>query len=129
MSLFFTLDDTEYEFDQNRLALAEAVAVKVESGLTIKAFQEGLAEMDPYALKAMVWLAKCRAGVKTRYTDVEFDVVSFAKTLRVEDPPRQLQVVGEQVDPQSGQPTPTGSNNGMTQSAGEPNTSEPSHTT
>lgn len=123
MSLFFTLDDIEYEFDQNKLALAEAIAVKVESGLTIKAFQEGLGEMDPYALKAMVWLAKRRVGIKTRYEDVEFDVVSFAKTLRVQTPS------GESADPPSGQPTPTGSDNGMTQSSVEPNTSEPSPTT
>lgn len=123
MSLFFTLDDTEYEFDQNKLALAEAIAVKVESGLTIKAFQEGLTEMDPYALKSMVWLAKRRAGIKTRYEDIEFDVVGFSKTLRVEDP------AGEQADPPSGQPTPTGSDNGMIPSGGGLNISEPSLTT
>src|SRR5947199_5118912 len=117
MSLFFTIDGTEYEFDQNKLALSESIAVKKVTGLTVKTFQEGLGEMDPEALQAMVWLAKRRAGEAVRLQDIEFDVVAFSKSLRNEDAP------GEQTDPLSGQPTPTGSNNGMTPSDDAPNTS------
>lgn len=121
MSLFFTVGGTEYEFDQNKLALVEAIAVKKAAGLTVKAFQEGLTEMDPESLQAMVWLAKKRAGEAVRLQDVDFDVVDLCQTMRYEAPE------GES-DPPSGQPTPTGSDNGMTPSGVAPNTSEPSPT-
>lgn len=123
MSLFFTVDGTEYEFDQNKLALAEAIAIKKATGLTVVGFQSGLKEMDPEALQAMVWLAKRRAGMATRLQDVDFDVVDLCATMRYEAPPDAT------ADPQSGQPTQTGSDNGTTPSADAPNTSEPSPTT
>lgn len=123
MSLFFTLDGAEYEFDQNKLALGEAIAVKKSSGLTVKAFQEGLVEMDPEALQAMVWLARRRAGEAVRLQDVEFDVVAFAQSLRVEDPQ------GDASDPPSGPVSPIGLDSGTIPSDAEPNTSEHSPTT
>lgn len=122
MSLFFTVDGTEYEFDQNKLALAEAIAIKKVTGLTVVGFQSGLKEMDPEALQAMVWLAKRRAGMATRLQDVDFDVVDLCATMRYEAPP-------DAADPPSGQPTQTGSDSGTTPSDDAPNTSEPSPTT
>lgn len=123
MSLFFTVAGTEYEFDQNKLALTEAIAVKKTTGLTVKSFQEGLQEMDPEALQAMVWLARKRAGEAIRLQDVDFDVVALCATLRYVEPP------GAETDPPSGQPTQTGSDNGMTPSDAVTSTSEPSPTT
>lgn len=123
MGLFFTVAGTEYEFDQNKLALIEAIAIKKAIGLTVKSFQEGLQEMDPEALQAMVWLARKRAGEAIRLQDVDFDVVALCSTLRYVDDP------GVESDPPSGQPTPTGSDNGTTPSGAVPTISEPSPTT
>ena len=123
MGLFFTVGGTEYEFDQNKLALIEAIAIKKAIGLTVKSFQEGLQAMDPEALQAMVWLARKRAGEAIRLQDVDFDVIALCSTMRyVKDP-------GVESDPPSGQPTQTGSDNGMIPSGAAPSTSEPSPTT
>jgi len=112
--LYFTLDDREYEFDQNRLALSEAIAVKRANGLTVRGLQEGLQDMDPDALQAMVWLAKRRAGDAVRMVDIEFDIVELSRSIRYDEPP------GEQADPTVGQPIPDGSPSGMTPSSVEP---------
>lgn len=123
MSLFFTVDGTEYEFDQNKLALAESIAIKKAIGFTVRDFQEGLTTMDPEALQAMVWLAKRRAGVATRMQDIDFDVVALCSTLRYEEP------AAAEVDPPQGLPTQTGSDNGTIPSDDALSTSEPSPTT
>lgn len=84
--LTFDYDGQTYEFDQNKLDLTEAIAVKVETGgMTIKAFQLGINELDPDALKAMVWLSLRRAGTAVRYADVTFDVVELLSSIKNTD--------------------------------------------
>lgn len=84
--LTFDYDGQTYEFDQNKLDLTEAIAVKVETGgMTIKAFQLGINELDPESLKAMVWLSLRRAGTAVRYADVTFDVVELLSSIKNTD--------------------------------------------
>lgn len=119
----FDIDGKPYEFDQNKLALAESIMVHEESGLTIADFNTGLQNMHPLALKSMVWLAKRRAGEAVRYKDIEFDVIAFANSITNEDP------AGATTDPTEVPLSPDGSNNGTNPASDAPNTSEPSPTT
>ena len=121
--IHFTLDGTDYEFDDNKLALKEAIAVKQETGLGVRLFQFGINMSEPEALQAMVWLAMKRSGTAVRFADVDFDCVELLRNLRRVDPE------GDATDPPSASATPTGSSNGSTPSDAEPSTSEPSPTT
>jgi len=122
--LTFGHNGKEYEFDQNKLDLSEAIAVKVVTGgMTIKAFQIGMQELDPEALKAIVWLAKRRAGEAVKYDGVTFDVVELMSSMKqttpageatetpTEDPtgpPEQIPI------PQNPEPTNDGAPSGLT---------------
>lgn len=114
--LLFTLDDgTEYEFDQDRLPLAEAIAVKTAAGLGITDFLVGIRNMDPVALKAMVWLVRKRAGEAVRFADVEFEVFRFCESLRQTDTQEDEDAV-----PPVQEPTMSGSDTGTTPPSGVP---------
>lgn len=115
----FTVNGQDLTFDQNKLDLAEACAVKAETGQTIAQFNQGLTQLDPHSLWAMVWLSKRRNGDKVRFQDISFDVVAVINSIQYEKTP------GEAADPTEAPTTPTGSNNGTTPSNVEPSTSEP----
>ena len=119
----FTVNGQHLVFDQNKLDLTEAIAVKAETGQTIRDFNLGMQSLDPHSLMAMVWLAKRRAGDKVRFQDISFDVVAMINTIKNEDTP------GDAVDPTAAETTPTGLDNGTIPSAEGSNTSERSPTT
>jgi hypothetical protein len=112
--LHFVLDDTEYEFDQNKLALFEALAIKKELGLTVAGMQAGMRDLDPEALIAVVWLSKKRAGEAVRIQDIDFDVMELIGTFRHVQPP------GETADPPVGPASQDGSDTGMTPNSDAP---------
>jgi hypothetical protein len=119
----FTLDGQSYEFDDNKLALKEALAIKEHTGLGVRMFQLGLNMSEPAALQAMVWLSKTRAGTKIRFEDVDFDCYDLLSNLR------NTAVTRDAADPTAGQEMKTGSSNGTTPGSDETPTSEPSPTT
>lgn len=123
MVLHFTHNGKDYEFDRNKLALTEAISLKKASGFTVRGFQDGLNDLDPEALQAMVWLAKQRAGEAVRMQDIDFEIYELCGTLRNEEP------ASEQPDPPAAPPIPDGSGAGMTPSGGEPSISELLRTT
>lgn len=123
--LQFRLNDTEYEFDQDKLPLSEAINVKLATGYGVQAFMHGITEMDPIALRAMVWLAKQRAGEAVRIQDIEFDVLDFCGSLNELRPGEE----SEAVDPTTPEPNSTGSDTGTTPPNDEPDTSPPSPST
>lgn len=79
--LLFTIDGTEYEFDDDALSVDEALDVQKFTGLGIPQFLNGVNALDPGALKVMVWLTRCRAGDTIKYADVTFDVFKLIGSL------------------------------------------------
>lgn len=71
------VDGTEYDFDTATLRVGEMRALKKASGMKIKDFTEGLADADPDALTALVWLAKRRAGEHIKFDDLDFELGDF----------------------------------------------------
>lgn len=71
------VDGSTYDFDTATLRVGEMRALKKASGLKIKDFTEGLAESDPDALTALVWLAKRRCGEHIKFDDLDFDLSDF----------------------------------------------------
>lgn len=117
----FDHDGRRYEFDQNKLDLTEAIIIKETTGLTIKDFQLGMESLDPFALRAMVWLARRRTGVAGRLLDVTFDCMELILSVKYTDA-----TPGVATDPTLVPTTPDGSGSGTIPGADVTNTSEPS---
>ena len=77
-----TIDGEVYDFDSNKMLNTEVIALQKVTGLTLKAWNEGLQEGDVYALTGLVWLVYRRNGRIMTFDEVEFDIGSLA----VEDP-------------------------------------------
>lgn len=82
------IDGTVYDFDQDRLMLSEAMAVQVATGMKVPQWQKALGEMDAYALGALVWLLRRRAGeTDLRFEDVDFNLADLEDVSEEEPDP------------------------------------------
>lgn len=89
------IEDQFYDFDQNRLMLSEAMAVKTYTGLTIPDWQKALEAFDPQAVAALVWILKKRAGEEVRFSELDFNLADF-----------EVETDEDEPDPTSGATTP-----------------------
>jgi hypothetical protein len=124
------VEGTEYEWDSDRLLVAEARELKVLTGFTPPRWMAALDEQDPDAMAALIYLAKKRAGESLRFSDLDtldyhdfdFEVVA----------PEADQEPSEQTSDGTGQPDPTpvsGESGPTTPTPDTSPTSEPSPTT
>lgn len=60
----------KYEFDQGSMPVGEARLIKERTGMGFAKWAEGVSEMDPDAICALVYLAKKRAGEAPKWTDM-----------------------------------------------------------
>ncbi|MYR84088.1 hypothetical protein GTY41_03795 [Streptomyces sp. SID685] len=131
MIIKLKVEGVEYEWDGDRLLVAEARELKVHTGFTPGRWLAAVDEGDPDALAALIYLAKKRAGETLRFSDLDtLDYADF--DLEVADPE------GAQADGQSDDqaealagvdPTPVSGETGPTPSSVTSPTSEPSPTT
>lgn len=82
----FSIDDTEWEFDESTLLNTEAIKIQRETGYNLKTFFTVIREMDPIALTALVWITWLRNGKDVKFEDVVFDLT-------------KIELVGDEVDP------------------------------
>lgn len=82
----FSIDDTEWEFDESTLLNTEAIKIQRETGYNLKTFFTVIREMDPIALTALVWITWLRNGKDVKFEDVVFDLT-------------KIKLVGDDVDP------------------------------
>jgi len=84
----FKLDGETYEYDDTSLSVKEARIIKKNAGMGLVSWARGLADGDPDALVAMVWLAKTRAGEAIRWQDLDdLDLASLELGDSDVDPP------------------------------------------
>lgn len=62
------------DFDFQKLTVFDTIRLKAESGLSVKQFIDGLAEMDGAAMQALVWLLKVRKGEVTSLHALNFAI-------------------------------------------------------
>lgn len=74
-------EDRDYEFDIENLDLAEARHIKRQTGLTVRALLDGLAELDPEAMVALYWLMLKQNGQVSDLNKVNFSVLKFAEAM------------------------------------------------
>lgn len=93
----FSIEDKEYEFDP-RLSVKEAIYIKDKTGLGTSAFLRGLFsdDIDPYAVAAMMYTLKRRAGEAVQWSDMmELNIFSFTLVDEEGDNPEGEESEGE----------------------------------
>lgn len=63
-----------YDYDAGKLMISEAMEIKQRTGMNLQAWQQGLEDMDPFAVKALVYLLKQRAGEGPSWDTLDFDL-------------------------------------------------------
>lgn len=125
-----TVEGQVYEFDQERLLLAEARQMKKLTGLTPPRWAEGIDEQDPDAIAMLVYMAKKRAGETLRFEDLDsLDYADIEMELVGEEEPAEGERLAQAVDDvrQAADPTPP-SGSGTTPTDGTGATSPTSPT-
>ena len=75
-------------FDERKFKNSDGYLVQnVTGGYTIKQFFQGISDLDPRALQALVWLLKFKKGEQIRYEDVDFNILDLDAEDVVPDPP------------------------------------------
>ncbi|MEV7684465.1 hypothetical protein [Streptomyces bungoensis] len=127
MIIKLTVEGTAYEWDSERLLVAEARELKLHTGFTPPRWLAALDEQDPDALAALIYMAKKRAGETLRFSDLDgLDYADFEMEAveEPEDDDEQAEV------PADADPTPASGASGPTTSTPDTSaTSEPSPTT
>ncbi|MFF9097561.1 hypothetical protein ACF1AX_31120 [Streptomyces sp. NPDC014802] len=129
MIIKLTVEGTEYEWDSDRLLVAEARELKVHTGLTPPRWLAAIDEGDPDALAGLIYLAKKRAGENLRFSDL--DTLDYHDVdLEVEDPADEEPTDdGEQPAAEAADPTPVSGESGATTPTPDTSTtSQPSPT-
>jgi hypothetical protein len=120
----FTIEGKDYEFDR-KLTVEEAMVIQDKAKLGLNEFDPALLRGNPYALCALIYLGKRRAGEAVRFQDLMgLDLLTL--TLHY-DEPEQADVPGDESGgkPREGKqatPDPT-SRSGKTRKAGTTGTS------
>ena len=133
MIVKLTVEGTEYEWDTDRLLVAEARELKTYTGFTPPRWLAALDEDDPDAIAGLIYMAKKRAGETLRFSDL--DGLDYADFSMEPVGPESEQAQGEQAGAEAGvqsaaDPTPASGESGPTTPTPDTSsTSEPSPTT
>lgn len=78
-----TVDGTVYDYDDEKLAFRDALEIQQRTGMTMRQWQQGLNDMAPDAVGALVYMLKKQAGEQVDWDTFDFDM----GTLEFEDTP------------------------------------------
>lgn len=70
-----------YTLDLDEIDVSEARHIKRQTGLSLLAFQEGLAQVDVDCVVAAYWLMRKQSGTVVDMNAVNFPVVRFTEAL------------------------------------------------
>jgi hypothetical protein len=68
-------------FDEYKISLSDGYLIKGASGLNVKPFLEGIADLDPLSWQTLVWWLRRKQGKDMRRESIEFNFTD----LRMED--------------------------------------------
>jgi hypothetical protein len=98
-NVILSLGDKHWDFDDAEIELKDAFAIKAATGLNLKPFLEGVAEMDPLSIQGLVWFVRHKAGEKVNLADINFRLADL-KMDQPEVPAAEAVVdAGATVDP------------------------------
>lgn len=95
----FTVDGTKYEFDLDSLTLDEGEILEDYAGMTLLQFGEAIQASKVRAIRAMVFIAKRRAGEQVEWADLgTLDLMKLAVSI-IEDNDIDLDTATNGADP------------------------------
>lgn len=76
--MIIEFEGKSWQYDEDAVTVQQAMALHLAHGLTIKAWQQAIPELDPRAVQFCYWLMKQQNGEKkTPLKDCEFPAVEF----------------------------------------------------
>lgn len=94
----FHIEDHKYEWDMRKLLVSEAIFVQEKTGLLVTPWKRALAEGEPKAIKALVYILKWRAGENPDWNTLDFDLAEVL--VEVDDEPEpEVEVPKEGTSP------------------------------
>lgn len=76
-----TYDDKEYDFDLDEIDVRQATIIQDKCGMTLMGLEEGLADGNAHALRALFWIMLVQSGETVDIDRINFKIVKFAKAL------------------------------------------------
>lgn len=70
-------EDRDWEFEDDKVQLKQAMVFHQEYGLTLRAWQDGVKDLDPRSIACSYWLMLQQNGVVRPLRDVDFDTLAF----------------------------------------------------
>lgn len=74
-------ENKEYLFDPEDIDVRQGIAIQYGTGMTLKAFNEGIQEVDVHAWQALMWLMKDQNGETCNIADLNFKVNAFSTAI------------------------------------------------
>lgn len=71
------LGDAEWLFDESAVTLEDAFLIKTGTGLALKPFLQGVADLDPTCLQGLVWFLRRKAGEAIPMEVVQFTIMDL----------------------------------------------------
>jgi 2-hydroxychromene-2-carboxylate isomerase len=97
----FSVDGVKYEFDMDSLTLDEGEVIEDYAGMSLDEFMKALQATKVRAIRAMVLIAKRRAGEQVEWADLgALDLMSLAVSI-VEDNDIDLEKASNGMDPEA----------------------------
>jgi hypothetical protein len=101
--LIIEFEGRSWQYDEDKVSVQQAITLHLTYGLTISAWQLGVAELDPRALQFCYWLMLQQGGVKKPLKDLDFAVIEFIEAYRGAQDARDA----EEAEAESAEPDPT----------------------
>jgi len=93
------------EFNPGKLDLKQAFAIKSTTGLTPRALLEGIGDLDPAAMQALVWFLKFRVGENVDLASINFAYEDLEVKPAEEAPKGEAASSGNETSTSSPSPT------------------------
>jgi hypothetical protein len=75
-------EDKTYDLDFDEVTVAQAKVIKTHCGMTLKGLEQGLADGDADALRALFWLMVVNSGGQANIDTIDFKIVKFSKAVQ-----------------------------------------------
>ena len=77
MALTIHFGGRDWEYDEDHIGVMQAMAFHSVHGLTLRAWMDGMKDLDPRAIQCTYWLMLQQAGEQKPLKDLDFDAMDF----------------------------------------------------
>ena len=103
MAITVHFEGRDWEFEDDRLTIAQAMVMHAEHGLTLRAWQDGIKELDPRAIQCTYWLMLQQNGIEKPLKDLDFDAIgymgAYVEALQAEKERKEALEAAKEPDP------------------------------